>query len=235
VGERGRTFAGEPRSTELARRDREGALRIDDQFSAVHRLADGSRVRIRLLRPEDRERLREGFERLSPTSRFQRFLSPTPRLSEQMLDYLTSCDGTNHVAVGAERIGPGGKPGEGLGIARFIRLPDAPHVAEAAVAVVDDVQHQGLGRLLLTTLVEAAAERGVTTFRACVLPSNEHAKSFIEELALDAGPPRREDGLLVYDFPLPAASDEKPARSPIYRMLRAAAEGVTVVVRALVG
>lgn len=206
-------------------------MRIDDDFSAVHRLADGSRVRLRLLRPDDRERLRKGFDRLSPTSRYQRFLSATPRLSERMLDYLTSCDGVNHLAIGAERITADGTAGEGLGVARFIRLADAPYVAEAAVAVVDDAQHRGLGRFLLATLVEAARERDITTFRACVLPANERAKSFIEELALDAVSPRKEDGLLVYDLPLPA--DPKPAPSPIYRMLRAAAEGVTIVVRRL--
>src|SRR5579871_764791 len=149
-----------------------GALSIDERFSAVHTLTDGTRVRLRMLRPEDRERLRAGFERLSPQSRYRRFLSPTPRLTERMLTYLTHAYGRDHVAIGAERVEPDGRGGEGLGVARFIRLADAPDTAEAAVAVVDDVQGRGLGRLLLATLVEAACERGIRKFRAHVLPGN---------------------------------------------------------------
>ena len=45
-------------------------------------LRDGSRVRIRRLRDSDRELLLRGFRRLSPESRYRRFLAPTPRLSE---------------------------------------------------------------------------------------------------------------------------------------------------------
>jgi len=209
-------------------------MRVDADFSAVHALADGSRVRLRLLRPEDRERVREGFARLSPTSRYDRFLAPTPRLSEQMLEYLTRCDGVNHVALAAERLPPGRTAWDGVGIARFVRLRDAPDVAEAAVAVVDDAQNLGIGRLLLTTLVEAARERGITTFRAWILPTNERARALIEELALDAVRPRHEDGLLVYDFPLPGEA-KPPPRAPLYRLFRAAAAGLTVVVRRLLG
>ena len=77
-------------------------LGVDERFAAVHTLTDGTPVRLRPLGPADRERLRAGFERLSPESRYRRFLSPTPRLTERMLTYLTDTDGWNHVAIVAE-------------------------------------------------------------------------------------------------------------------------------------
>jgi GNAT superfamily N-acetyltransferase len=210
-------------------------VRIDARYAACHRLADGTTIRIRLLRPDDRDRLREGFARLSSRSRYLRFLSATPRLTEHMLDYLTQCDGDDHLAVGAEVVEPAGRAGEGLGVARFVRLAGTPDVAEAAVAVVDAAQERGIGRLLLETLSEAARERGIRAFRAFVLPGNAGARALIEELTPHAGAPRREDGALVYDLPLLPADVPDTARraSPLYRLLRSAAAGLEVVARAL--
>jgi GNAT superfamily N-acetyltransferase len=147
-----------------------------------------------------------------------------------MLDQLTQTDGWNHLASGAERVNADGSGGEGLGVARFVRLADAPETAEAAVAVVDEVQGRGLGRLLLTLLVEAACERGIRRFRAYVLPSNAPMRSVIRELDPQAAP-RQEDGVLVYDVALPAASRAAVVQSPLYRLLRTAAAGLTTVWR----
>jgi GNAT superfamily N-acetyltransferase len=211
-----------------------GSLTIDERFTAVHTLTDGTRVQLRLLRPEDRERLREGFERLSPESRFRRFLAPTPRLTEQMLAYLTATDGWNHVAVAAARLAPDGREAEGLGVARFIRLADAEDTAEAAVAVVDDVQGRGLGRLLLATLVDAARERGVRKFRCYVLPSNAPVQALLGELgglAERVSSPDAGEGALVYDLHLPAAPSD--TTSPLYRLFRSAAAGLDVVLHVM--
>ncbi len=45
-------------------------------------LRDGSRVHIRQLRHSDRQLLLRGFRRLTPESRYRRFLAPMPTLSE---------------------------------------------------------------------------------------------------------------------------------------------------------
>src|SRR5262249_39081799 len=113
----------------------------------------------------------------------------------------------------------------------FIRLADAPTVAEAAVAVVDHAQRRGVGRLLLRALVDAARERGVTAFRAYVLPENVHAKTFVEEFSGPAAVPHTEGGMLRYALPPPAAHEPPP--SALYRLSRAAASGLQVLARAL--
>lgn len=208
-------------------------VRIDSNYSSVERLKDGTEVRLRLIGPDDRERLRAGFRALSSESRYRRFLSPTPRLSATMLRALTETDGWNHVAIGAERV-VAGAGGDGLGVARFVRLKGTPDTAEAAIAVIDEYQGRGLGGLLLRTLVAAARERGVAKFRAYVLGENEPVKKLLAELAPHPAP-HIEDGMLLYEIPLPEAPFEIAAEDPLYRLFKSAAEGLEIAVRAIVG
>jgi RimJ/RimL family protein N-acetyltransferase len=131
-------------------------------------LKDGTTVLVRPIRPEDKDALARGLDRLSPESRYRRFLRPMTGLSERELEYLTEIDYTNHfawVAVTAD-------DGEGLGVARYIRDAIDPAVAEAAVAVVDDHQGRGLGSILMRLLVATALENGIRTFRGWVLGDN---------------------------------------------------------------
>src|SRR5262249_16182755 len=112
-------------------------MRFTGDYSAIHRLADGTRVRLRLLRPRDRDKLVAGFNKLSPESRYRRFFTAMPKLPEKVLRRLLDTDGWNHVAIGAETVTDEPSESEGVGIARFIRLKNESSVAEAAVTVVD--------------------------------------------------------------------------------------------------
>jgi ribosomal protein S18 acetylase RimI-like enzyme len=193
-------------------------------------LRDGTPILLRLLAPEDRELLRRGFERLSAESRYARFFVPKPRLTDDELRYLCEVDQETHFALGAIREdGDGHGNPVGLGVARFIRLPDRPGepvTAEAAIAVVDEVHNLGLGRLLFLRLVSAASERGIERFRCEVLCSNTGMKGLIEQISpehtLDVS-----TGVMSIDFALPvvAPSAEQPPAGALYRFFRAAAEG----------
>jgi GNAT superfamily N-acetyltransferase len=142
-------------------------------------LRDGTEVVVRLLRPDDRELLRAGFGRLSPESRYRRFFAAKNELSARELRYLTECDQVHHVALGATSA-----DGErGLGVARYIVLDDEPGLAEAAIAVADEVQGRGLGSLLFQRLVAAARERGVERFRCDMLGSNQGMADLLRALA----------------------------------------------------
>jgi RimJ/RimL family protein N-acetyltransferase len=178
-------------------------------------LSDGSAVRLRLIDQRDRERLRRGFERLSDESRYRRFFSPTPRLSEAMLNRLIETDGTSRVAIGAERLRPLALrwlPADGAGVARFIRLTDRPDAAEVAVTIADEWQGRGLGGLLLDALAGVAYDRGIRRFVAYLQPDNERMKALLRHLDSEAQG-RMEDGLLVFDVGLDgvAALQEPPS------------------------
>lgn len=168
-----------------AARDRKGRVSTGYHFDREYRerakLEDGTPVLLRVVCPEDRERLRSGFDRLSAESRYLRFMGRKSQLSEAELTALTTLDGECHFAIGAVRAGPGGEEGEGLGVARFARVPGEPEVAETAVTVVDAVQRQGLGSLLLRRVAAAARERGVRRFRGEIMLRNEPMRRLLEE------------------------------------------------------
>jgi len=201
-------------------------------------LRDGTQVLLRLVVPADKELLRAGFDRLSPASRYARFLAPKTQLSEDELRYLCEVDHENHVAIGAvrdDRTGGAGSTGGaasagqvGLGIARFIRLADPPNTAEAAIAVADEAQHQGLGKLLFLRLVAAAAERGVERFRCEVLGSNAGMAALLAQISPDRSV-EVGGGVMSIEIGLPNVTPTQPPageplQSPMYRLFRAAAQ-----------
>lgn len=193
-------------------------------------LRDGTRVLIRLLRPEDRDLLRQGFERLSEQSRYARFLSPKLTLSDDELDYLTKIDQEDHFALGAVREADG----VGLGIARFIRLVEEPAVAEAAVAVIDEAHGLGLGKLLFLRLSAAAAERGLERFRCDVLGSNRQMAKLLAGISDDRKIEIAE-GVMSIELGLPdvaptRSGDEPGPRVPMYGVLKAVAQKAIEVV-----
>jgi len=194
-------------------------------------LDDGSEVLLRPIRPDDKTLLLQGFQRLSPGSRYLRFLGSKSTLSEAELRYLTEVDGRDHFAIVAIGRDERGEP-EGLGVARFVRLRDRPDAAEAAITVVDRAQGRGLGRLLFLRLAAAAWERGVRRFQGEVLESNTRMRALLNELAPEAHPAG--EGVLSFDAPLPELppdlpAHEKPAGNPLYRLLRLFAEGAAIL------
>src|SRR5262249_38864605 len=112
--------------------------------------------------------------------------------------------------------------------------PEDPTKAEAAVAVIDEVQGQGLGSLLLRQLIASARARGIRTFICYVLPSNERAKTLLQGVAEELSP-RLDDGVLLYELALPEITPTEPDQGPIYRLFRLAAEGIRVIFRHVPG
>ena len=179
-------------------------------------LRDGTRCLVRPIRADDKDKLIEGLDRLSPESRYRRFLRPVNSLNEREVRYLTEIDYVNHFAWAAMALDLSGQPG--LGVARYVRDPIDPDVAEMAVAVLDEFQGNGLGTILLSLLSETAHINGITVFRAWVLGENHQA------LALLDGPGTRktaDQGLLKVEIDLPDALQG----STMQAALRAAAAG----------
>jgi GNAT superfamily N-acetyltransferase len=197
-------------------------------FREEHELRDGSHVLVRHIRPEDADELKRGFERLSPGSRYRRFLAGVSSLTEAQLKYLTQVDGEDHVALVATMLD--GEREIGLGVARFIRVAGEPHVAEAAITVTDDVQRRGVGKLLAMTLARAALERGIDRFRGEILADNAAARQLLVEVG--ATIVRDADGNLVFDVALDE-QPQKPQELVARRLLEAASTFVFGALRKL--
>ena len=90
-----------------------------EKRSSVVALDDGTRVLIRPIRSSDKSLLQDGIQRLSPQSRYLRFLHYLERLTAAELRYLTEIDYRDHfawVAVAVDQPRP-----LGIGVARYIR------------------------------------------------------------------------------------------------------------------
>jgi GNAT superfamily N-acetyltransferase len=180
-------------------------------------LRNGEVVVVRPIRPEDKERLIEAFARLSEASRYRRFGTPVRRLTDEQVRYLTEIDYDDHMAWVALGAASEGEPG--LGVARYVRLPDEPAVAEAAVTVVDSHQGLGLGSILLGVLGLSAVAHGIRTFRAYVLEENDA----VQDLFAGLGATMHHDGsMLRVDVPLPEDPADLPD-TPTGRVFRAVA------------
>ncbi|MEJ2077764.1 MAG: GNAT family N-acetyltransferase [Acidobacteriota bacterium] len=153
--------------------------KFDRSYREYFTLRDETRVLIRCLRAEDREKILEGFDHLSSTSRYLRFLTPKPLLSDEELRFFTEIDGLNHFGIVAVETARDGSEGPGVAVARFLRLADDPASAEPAITVVDEMQGQGVGKALFERLVAAARERGIRRFRCYILAENRRGQELV--------------------------------------------------------
>lgn len=146
-------------------------------------LRDGSRAALRPIRPDDKDRLQQGLQLLSPRSRLLRFHQRIEHLTEEQLRYATEIDHHDHVAWLALDADRPERPGMALG--QFVRKPDAPRVAEAAITVVDRYQGLGLGTIMLALLFEVARAHGITVFRNYVLADNDTMLELFDQLGAE--------------------------------------------------
>ena len=149
------------------------------EYSVDVRLRDGTPMRIRAIRPDDKHLLVDLFRRLSPATIYYRFHGAKRRLTSQELVYLTELDfhrqaglaGVLRIA-GEDRI---------VGVARYAAGPEDPtDRADMAVTVEDAHQGRGIGRLLLEHLARLARAEGMSRLDAYVLPDNDRTIRLFE-------------------------------------------------------
>lgn len=169
----------------------------------VHRTTpDGCAYVMRPITPEDRDGLQRAFHEASAQTRYLRFGLASSTLNDAALTYLTNVDQQGHVAIVATVTSPDLKDERGIGVARLVRSKDRPDVAEAAVAVIDDMQQKGVGRALTFELGRAALARGITKLRAEVLHANTTMRGILEKLGAKPVASENSDGLVVYELEL---------------------------------
>lgn len=190
-----------------------------ERFAIELPVRDGRPVLCRPIRPDDGDRLRDGFARLSARSRYLRFMTSMPHLPDEQVEYLTNVDYHDHMAWVA--VDPTDSAHPGLGVARYIRVPGEPTVAEAAVTVVDEHQGRGIGTVLVGLLALSARQNGIDTFRAYVLGENHPMLEILRDLGATAS--HEEGSLLRVDVPLPEDPQDLPD-TPTGRVLEAVAK-----------
>lgn len=123
----------------------------------IDALHDGTRVLIRPIRSEDREREQEFINRLSPESRRFRFLGTFKEASPALVHQMVDIDVRHQMAFVA-LVHDNGKLLE-VGVSRYSATDEDKH-CECAVTVADDWRHRGLGVLLMRHLIDLARKNG---------------------------------------------------------------------------
>ena len=145
---------------------------------AVLHLADGTPVALRPIQPDDAERLRRLFYRLSPETVYWRFFSPIQGPREAVLERFARVDHRRReaiVAVVADEV---------VGVARYDQDVGTDE-ADTAILVEDAWQGRGLAKLLLRRLAEVASGRGICTFTALILGENVRARQLYSTVFSD--------------------------------------------------
>ena len=165
-------------------------------------------LRLRPLGSDDRDGLAALFARLSPESRYRRFLSPKPKLTPRELVYLTDIDRFHHEAVAA--VDP--RDGSIVGVGRYVRFPDRPSVAEVGFEVADELQSMGIGTALATHIVQHARANGLALLTAATLWDNRPARAILRRLGFRA---RASQGSVIeldLELDSPSAAESAPRR-----------------------
>jgi RimJ/RimL family protein N-acetyltransferase len=141
---------------------------ITARFDRGLTLRDGTRVRMRPIRPDDAPRLVAAYDRLSRDTRYQRFFSVMRRLPPDWARFLATVDGARRFALVVEAPGD---PDTLIAVARYEPAAE-PDTAEVAFVVQDAWQGHGLATALLHELAAYARAHGVERFLALTMGTN---------------------------------------------------------------
>jgi GNAT superfamily N-acetyltransferase len=165
----------------------------------IETLADGARVLIRPLQPDDREREKAFIDRLLPESRRRRFLGEIREPSPALLDQLMKVDYRNAMAFVA-LAHDNGELRE-VGISRYAVDADGKR-CECAVTVAEDWRHRGLAVTLMRHLIHVARREGFTALYSVDLAANTDMRDLASYLGFSRAPDPNDATLVIHTLPL---------------------------------
>ncbi|HKR39592.1 MAG TPA: GNAT family N-acetyltransferase [Paraburkholderia sp.] len=118
----------------------------------------GERLTIRPIRPEDEDMHRTFVESMTPDDLRLRFFSAVRSFDHTQLARMTQIDYDREMALIAVVHGEDGEP-RTLGVVRAVADPDN-ETAEFAVAILSNLKRGGLGRLLMSRIIDYVRSRG---------------------------------------------------------------------------
>ena len=156
---------------------------------------------MRPIRADDAPRLVTLYDHLSRDTRYHRFFSVMQRLPPDWARFLADVDYEARLALVVESPED---PDALIAVARYEPAGE-PKTAEVAFVVQDGWQDRGIGTVLFSALLAAAALNGIRRFRAWVLADNRRMLDLISRFGKVT---QREidQGVIELSFTAPPAS-----------------------------
>lgn len=181
---------------------------------------DGSRLRIRPIRPGDEPALAALFAALDPLSRQRRFHAPIDALTPQWLHELAEAGGAGRTVLVASAV----HAGRETLVAEARCVTDASgSAAEFALTVAPRWRRQGIARRCLQALRDAAADDGLRWLYGHVLADNLPMLALLHHAGFTLSAHRRDATLVVAEArcraeppPLPAPPPHPAGRIPLF-------------------
>jgi acetyltransferase len=137
---------------------------------------------LRPIRPDDATALENLLAKSTPEDTRLRFFAPLRKLAPRQLARMTQIDYDREMAL-VLMARSGASAPELIGVVHLIGDPDNER-AEFAILVRSDLHRRGIGRLLMTRLIEYAKARGLSELFGHVLRENEPMLGLCKDLGL---------------------------------------------------
>jgi RimJ/RimL family protein N-acetyltransferase len=174
-------------------------------------LHDGRRVRIRAIRPDDRDEVVQAFDRLSRESRYTRFMAPLLQVPATVLERTLHLQDAHELGLVAEIDAP-----DGIDIvagARYYVLPGGER-CEFAVTIADRWQGAGLASRLLRALIQGAGARGLTHMEGFVLAENDRMLALARRLGFTVQTDPQDATVMIVRLALTAPTQTDRPEAP---------------------
>jgi len=172
------------------------------------RVASGTPLALRPIRPTDADALRRAFARLTPDQVRLRLFHRMNELSEEAAERMTNVDSTTtiaYVVVDSD---------EEIRAEARLHIDPVADSAEFAVAVDPAFTNQGIGWRLIQRLLADARRRGLQELWGDVLAENQTMLEFAKALGADRQFRADDPGITRVSFDLKRVDDAMVAQLP---------------------
>jgi GNAT superfamily N-acetyltransferase/acyl CoA:acetate/3-ketoacid CoA transferase beta subunit len=145
-------------------------VQYPEQWETTHYF-DGQRIFFRPIKPTDERMIQDLFYSLSDETIYKRFLTFIKSLPHSTVQKLVNIDYKEMMAV----VGIVGEPEKEqiIAVGRYRRDPKT-NLAELSLLVHEQLQNKGIGKFLLTYLIDIARSQGIRGLTGEILAENEH-------------------------------------------------------------
>jgi acetyltransferase len=157
------------------------------EYTSTWTLKDGTPLTLRPIRPEDEPLMKKFHETLSEETVHFRYFGVTKfekRVAHERLTRICFNDYDREMALVAVRQNSETKEDEIVGVGRLIKVLGT-NDAQFAILITDQFQGQGLGKRLLTLLVDIGRKEGVARIIGHILPENYAMRQVSSKVGFD--------------------------------------------------